>query len=171
MFYTSMRRTFIACAFTSLAGCSFFATYQEPVSGPIARIRLVGSQPKIYTGHCPADESRGVAEWGTKAHDLGMPKQSHVPADRLVTEYRVIADRPLTLTFADPEFAAPKGFRMVYGAGFCPYSTTAFIPKDGHDYVVRENGHGYCKASVSELVKTPEGLVRETAVETLPPCG
>lgn len=153
---------------TPLTGCSLLQSYKEPTDGARARVRLIGNQPAMATYQCGDEEAnpRGFAYYGGKRHDLHMPNPPKETSD--LTEYSVVADKHLTVTFADVSMIPPKGYQVRYSGPFCNQTSVAFIPKPGHDYEVRENGDRFCSASVRELVTSASGAVQYVPVPATP---
>jgi len=147
-----------------LTGCSLLQSYKEPTEGDRARVRLIGNQPGMATCQCGDEEAkpRGFAYYGGKRHDLHMPNPPKETFD--LTEYYVVADKHLTISFGDVSVIPPKGYQVRYSAPFCNNTAVTFIPKPGHDYEVRENGDGFCSASVKELVASASGTVQYVPV-------
>lgn len=151
-----------------LTGCSVFQSYKEPTEGARARVRLIGNQPGLATYQCGDEEAnpRGFAYYGGKRHDLHMPNPPKETSD--LTEYYVVADKHLTVSFGDVSLIPPKGYQVRYSGQFCNYTTVAFIPKPGHDYEVREHGNGFCSAAVTELVPSASGTMQYVPVAATP---
>ncbi|RUL69439.1 hypothetical protein [Dyella choica] len=149
---------------TGLAGCAQLISYKEPTEGPIARVRLIGNQPELYTTQCDGEDAKpkGFAYYGGKRHDLHMPNPPTETSD--TTEYYVVADKHLAVSFGDPSLIPPKGYQVRYSGERCNYTQVVFIPKPGHDYEVRENGGGVCSASVVELMPITSGAVQYVPV-------
>jgi hypothetical protein len=105
---------------------------------------------------------RGFAYYGTKRHDLHMPNPPKETSD--LTEYYVVADKHLSISFGDVALIPPKGYQVRYSGNFCSSTTVTFIPKPGHDYEVREHGNGFCSAAVTELVPTATNTVQYVPV-------
>jgi hypothetical protein len=158
-----------ATVLVALTGCAQLRSYNEPTAGSRARVRIVGNQPLLYSHKtCDRDDMKleGFAYFGNKRHDLHMP----YPLSEAVgaTEYYVVAGVNLTVTFRDGgDVPAPKGYRVIYkGAdNRCKGTAVVFSPEAGHDYEVRENGGGFCSASVVELVPAASGAGRYIPVE------
>lgn len=155
-------------ALTLLTGCSLLQSYQEPTEGARARVRLIGNQPGMASYQCDGEEAnpRGFAYYGGKRHDLHMPNPPEETSN--LTEYYVVADKHLTVAFADMSLIPPKGYQVRYSGPFCNHTSVAFIPRPGHDYEVRENGNGFCSASVTELVTTASGTLQYVPVAASP---
>lgn len=155
----------------ALGGCAQLRSYKEPTTGARARVRIIGSQPILYSHKtCDRDDMRleGFAYYGEKRHDLQMPYP--LGESEHATEYYVTAGVNLTVTFRDvgEDIApAPKGFRIIYrdSGKRCDLTSVVFTPKSGHDYEVREHGGGFCSASVVELAPVASGPERYVPVE------
>jgi hypothetical protein len=91
-----------------LTGCSVFRSYKEPTEGARARVRLIGNQPGMATYQCGDEEAdpRGFAYYGGKRHDLHMPNPPKETGG--LTEYYVVADKHLTVSFGDVSLIPPK---------------------------------------------------------------
>lgn len=154
-----------------LGGCSAFggfvaselSRYAEPVDGPLAHIRLIGSRNvKLYPnsdcvsiavpgGGYPAGPQLG----GQRKRDLGMPKTDDVPGHYVEAAAR--AGEPITAAFS---FYAESYSPGVAGTGApgtrrsasC-FAAGSFVPEDGGNYEVsakwRADG---CDVRVMRLV-------------------
>lgn len=151
-----------------LVGCSLLQSYKEPTEGARARVRLIGNQPNMSTYQCDGEDANpsGFAYYGGKRRDLHMPNPPKETSD--LTEYYVVADKHLSVSFGDVSMVPPKGYQVRYSGKFCSYTSVAFIPKPGHDYEVREHGDGFCAASVMELVPSASGTVQYVPVAATP---
>jgi hypothetical protein len=151
-------------ALTLLTGCGLLQSYKEPTEGARARVRLIGNQPGMATYQCGDDDAnpRGFAYYGGKRHDLHMPNPPKETSD--LTEYYVVANKHLTISFAGMSVIPPKGYQVHYSGPFCNHTAVTFIPEPGHDYEVRENGDNFCSASVRELVPGTSGTVQYVPV-------
>ncbi|HET6553643.1 MAG TPA: hypothetical protein VFG49_08905 [Dyella sp.] len=144
------------------AGCSatkkISPRYQEPTSGPRARIRVVGLTPRVYAAACPSGDAQPngrLTDWGARhlgKRDLGIPKQFTLGDDDYAEVY-VPAGGPITVTFGMTNRAA-RGAYVEY----CANSRATFIPRDGYDYEVRQEVYGFCTTGVAEVTRSSQGV-------------
>ena len=167
----------------SLGGCSTFggfiaselSRYAEPVDGPLAHLRLVGSRNvKLYpnsgcvsiavpgSGY-PAGPQMG----GQRKRDLGMPKAKEMP--KHYVEVAARAEERITAAFSFhsesyspgiPGTGAP-GTRRSAGC----FAAGSFVPVAGENYEVTSiwRGDG-CGVRVVRLVTSPTGNLRRMPV-------
>jgi hypothetical protein len=180
----------VVASFT-VAGCTWLreikrselSTYLEPVDGPTARVRLIGSRPKVYpNSDCVSVQVPGSGypggwrPWGLEPRSLEMPRFADTPQDAI--EVIVRADVPATISFqyassATTPGAAGTGMPSTTRSAHCTVAR-AFVPAAGVDYEVRATwiGNRECIVEVTELLATrPHGHVLRIPNVSMPAFG
>jgi hypothetical protein len=170
---------FIVAMCFLLSGCvigeivkSELSAYDEPQSGDLAHIRLIGSRNvKIYPNNtCTVALSPGSGYpagpqmGGQRKRDLGMPKSADMP--KHYVEIAARAGQPIAAGFA---FHAETTQPGIAGTGMpnqrsssdC-YASASFIPQAGQNYEMATSwrfGQG-CVIQIWQLVVNNDGVVR-----------
>ncbi|PXV53627.1 hypothetical protein SAMN04487785_11686 [Dyella jiangningensis] len=144
--------------------------YEEPTTGPRARLRVVGQAPRVYAADCPtsaAKPSGRLADWGFGAklgkRSLGMPRQAPFGDDDYAEIY-VPAESPVTITFGMMQQSVGSMYSRMCN------SRVTFTPQSGHDYEVRQGAGGFCIDGIGELTTTPQGTRLTPVAITNRPC-
>lgn len=176
-----------ACSIAGMVKMNL-STYEEPLDGPRARLRLISDQPSpfVYPGLACADnaakgagvapESRSGPMGGLEHRKIGMPS-APVPGGRAMTELYARAGEPITFTLTAGGCAQ----------GMCPmdatekslcHQTRTFVPDEGVDYVATILRKGAAcdiqlfrivpRAKQSGIVLAPSEVVSQCANQAAP---
>ena len=182
---------FVTVVCAVISGCNWFgdlrqselSTYEEPSDGATARVRLIGSRPKVYPNSdcvsvnvANSGYPQGLKLWGPAPRTLGMPQSPDTP--RNVIEVVARANVPMTISFQYARSSytpgpAGTGAPGTNRSAHCTIART-FVPEAGADYEVRGLwfGNSACAVEVTELVTTyPHDRVLQLPTDSAPAFG
>lgn len=187
MYKNANRAACVMLLGAALSGCgissfvkSELSAYDEPTTGDLAHIRLIGSrnvkvypnstcvQPLLPGSGYPAGPQMG----GQRKRDVGMPKTDSMPNHYV--EIAARAGQPITAGFSfHGEMTMPgvagtgaPGSRATSGC----YAAASFVPQVGQHYemATKWSFGQACRLELHQLITDPEGRTQRVPITAEP---